>query len=108
MALIGPAGSGKTYTALNIAQHLGGPIAVLDTEHGSASKYADRFEFDTMEPSNFNPQVYIDAIHEAERAGYKLMIIDSLPGWDAVAHWNSLTRLPSVQSPVIRSQPGAK
>jgi len=78
MALIGPAGSGKTYTALNIAQHLGGPIAVLDTEHGSASKYADRFEFDTMEPSNFNPQVYIDAIHEAERAGYKLMIIDSL------------------------------
>ena len=39
----GPAGSGKTYTALRFAHALvdafGGKIAFIDTEHGSASKY---------------------------------------------------------------------
>jgi len=40
LAIAGPSGSGKTYTGLSIATHLGGKIAVVDTEHGSASKYA--------------------------------------------------------------------
>jgi ABC-type dipeptide/oligopeptide/nickel transport system ATPase component len=52
MALIGVAGSGKTYTALSIAKHLGKRVAVLDTERGSASKYSDVFEFDVMEPKH--------------------------------------------------------
>jgi AAA domain len=78
MALIGPAGSGKTFTALSVAAGLSDRIAVLDSEHGSASKYADMFEFDVMEPESFSPQVYIDAILEAERAGYGVIILDSL------------------------------
>ncbi|HEX8235770.1 MAG TPA: ATP-binding protein [Abditibacteriaceae bacterium] len=78
MALIGVAGSGKTYTALSIARHLGKRIAVLDTERGSASKYSDVFEFDVMEPETFSPQTYIDAIAAAEEAGYDVLIIDSL------------------------------
>ena len=55
MALIGVAGSGKTYTALNIAQNLGGPVAVIDTERGSASKYSDIFDFDVHTMSNSPP-----------------------------------------------------
>jgi len=78
MALMGVAGSGKTYTALNIAQHLGGPVALIDTERGSASKYSDVFEFDVLELESFSPQMYIDAIKAAEEAGYKVLIIDSL------------------------------
>ena len=78
MALIGPAGSGKTYSALNIAQHLGKRIAVIDTEHGSASKYAGLFQFDVVEPESFHPQMYIDGIAAAEQAGYDVLIIDSL------------------------------
>ncbi|HVF09789.1 MAG TPA: ATP-binding protein [Abditibacteriaceae bacterium] len=78
MALIGAAGSGKTYTALNIAQHLGGPIAVIDTERGSASKYSDVFEFDVLELDSFSPQTYIAAIDAAAEAGYRVLIIDSL------------------------------
>jgi hypothetical protein len=78
MALIGVAGSGKTYTALSIARHLGKRVAVLDTERGSASKYSDVFEFDVMEPETFSPQTYIDAIAAAEEAGYDVLIIDSL------------------------------
>ncbi len=78
MSLIGVAGSGKTYTALSIAQHLGGPVAVVDTERGSASKYSDVFNFDVLELESFGPQTYIDAIHAAEEAGYNVLIIDSL------------------------------
>lgn len=40
LALDGPSGSGKTYSALAIAAALGERIALIDTEHGSASKYA--------------------------------------------------------------------
>ncbi len=78
MALMGVAGSGKTYTALNVATHLGGPIAVVDTERGSASKYSDIFDFDVLELESFSPQNYIDAIQAAEEAGYNVLIIDSL------------------------------
>jgi hypothetical protein len=78
MALIGVAGAGKTYTALSIASHLGQRIAVLDTERGSASKYSDLFEFDVMEPENFSPKTYVDAIEAAEAAGYDVIILDSL------------------------------
>ena len=78
MALIGVAGSGKTYTALNIAKHLGGPVAVVDTERGSASKYSDQFEFDVLELETFSPQTYVEAIQAAEEAGYNVLIIDSM------------------------------
>lgn len=78
MALIGPAGAGKTYSALAIASHMGKKIAVIDTEHGSASKYADIFEFDTMNIDNFHPQNYIDGIKAAADAGYDVLVIDSL------------------------------
>ncbi|HEX3642852.1 MAG TPA: ATP-binding protein [Ktedonobacteraceae bacterium] len=80
MAIAGPAGSGKTWTALTLASVLAGEgeIAVIDTEHGSASKYADQFLFDTQELTNFNPNNYMAAIKEAEQAGYAVLIIDSL------------------------------
>jgi len=78
IGLIGPSGSGKTYTALLLAQAMGERIAVIDTEYGSASKYADEFEFDTLELANFHPQNYIDGIKAAGQAGYDVIIIDSL------------------------------
>ncbi len=78
IALIGPSGSGKTYTALSIAPALGSKIALIDTENGSASKYADIFEFDTMNLQRFSPADYIAGINGAVAAGYQVCIIDSL------------------------------
>lgn len=78
LALVGPAGSGKTFSALSIAKHLGQKVAVIDTERGSASKYADVFEFDVLEPTSFAPEVYCAAIREAEAQGYDVIVIDSL------------------------------
>lgn len=80
VGLIGPSGSGKTFTSLRIATGLAGDgrIAVIDTEHGSASKYADLFNFDVLELDDFSPDVYVKAIELAERAGYDVVVIDSL------------------------------
>jgi hypothetical protein len=85
MALVGPSGSGKTYSALAIATGLGSRIAVIDTEHGSASKYAGadrsgnvKFAFDVLELGTFDPRGYIEAIQAAESEGYDVVIIDSL------------------------------
>jgi len=78
LALTGISGTGKTFTALQIADGLGGKTAVIDTERGSASKYADLFEFDVLELEKFSPTHYIDAVQAAEDAGYDNLIIDSL------------------------------
>ena len=78
MALLGPSGSGKTYTALNIGTRLGQRAAVIDTEHRSACKYADQFTFDTAILESFSPQLYIETMRDAGKAGYDVLIIDSL------------------------------
>lgn len=77
LALQGPAGSGKTWSALSIARHLGEKIAVVDTEYGSASKYSDEFDFDVMElRDDFNPARVGECIKGA--SGYDVLVIDSM------------------------------
>lgn len=78
LALTGPSGSGKTYGALMIAKGIGGKIAVIDSEHGSASLYSHLCEFDTLELAPpYSPERYIEAIKTAEKAGYDVIVIDS-------------------------------
>lgn len=80
LAIFGPAGSGKTFTALRIAKGLGENIAVVDTERGSASKYSDRFSFDVAELRPPTIDNYIKFIEYASE--YDVLIIDSLShGW---------------------------
>lgn len=94
LAICGPAGSGKTFTLLKLATELAGPngkVAGVDTEHGSASKYAhtdkcatgcvdpgSHFDFDVAEPDTFDPRELIQAIKDAVKAGYKVFFADSL------------------------------
>jgi hypothetical protein len=66
-------------SALLIAKHLGKRIAVIDSECGSASKYAgDVADFDTLELDQHSPRHYIAAIKSAESEGYDVIVIDSL------------------------------
>jgi hypothetical protein len=80
VALVGPSNSGKTYTALSIAEVLaaGGTVAVIDTEHGSASKYSDDFNFVVQELDTFSPDILIASLKEAEELGAAVCVIDSL------------------------------
>jgi hypothetical protein len=79
MAIEGPAGSGKTMTALRISKGLDPKRpALIDTEAGSASLYADRWPFDGIVLKRYLPRDYVEAIASAEAAGYSTLIIDSL------------------------------
>src|SRR5437879_3013943 len=78
LAVCGPSGSGKTYTLLKLATELGGPIAVVDTERGSASKYADIFDFDVLELDSYDPRRLVEMIDAAAKSGYRVLCIDSL------------------------------
>jgi hypothetical protein len=80
VALAAPAGGGKTYTALVLATELAdsGPILVVDTERGSASLYADQFEFQTLkwEPP-YNPTELGQVIGEVA-GDFAVVVVDSL------------------------------
>jgi len=82
LALTGPSGSGKTYSALLLAKGLGGRIAVIDTEHDSASLYAGRAEMPEFEALNlappFAPERFIEAVQAAEAGGFDVLILDSI------------------------------
>jgi len=79
LAIAGPAGSGKTYSALLIAFGLGGRVAMIDTERGSGELYAHLGEYDVSSlEAPFVPEKYVEAIRAAEAAGYDTIIIDSL------------------------------
>lgn len=82
LGLVGPAGSGKTMTALRVGSGLAGEsgrMAVIDTEHGSAQLYAsDSLRFDVCSLDSFEVERYVEAIADAEAAGYAVVVIDSL------------------------------
>lgn len=91
-AIYGPSGSGKTFSALRMAAGMGGKVALVDTERSSASKYADRFEFDTLDLEPPTIDQYIGAIAAAGKAGYNVLVIDSLShGWQELL--NEIDRL---------------
>lgn len=81
IGVMGPTGSGKTFTAMRLAHGLAGekPFAVVDTESGRARHYADRFRFDHADISApFRPENYLEAIIAAESAGYPVIVVDSV------------------------------
>lgn len=88
LVLAALAGHGKTYSALAIACELAklvrasggaGRVAVIDSERGSASKYANKFDFDVDElEDSFSPLSYVEKLRVAAREGYDIAIVDSL------------------------------
>lgn len=82
IALTGPSGAGKTYTALTLgtamAETLGTKVAVIDTEKASASKYADVFSFHALNLYHYDPAIVPEALAAASANGFGVVIIDSL------------------------------
>ena len=84
IAIAGHTGSGKTYTALQIARGMvakPSEIGFLDTENGRGSFYAEKLDgkfqiADLYAP--FSPSRYSSSIKEFQDAGVKVLIIDSV------------------------------
>jgi hypothetical protein len=65
--------------AKGIAEKMGVPdFAVIDTEARSASKYADRFSFIVDDLEGKTIDHYIASMADCAKAGYKVLVIDSL------------------------------
>lgn len=81
LGISGPSGSGKTTAALRVARGLVGPagqIALVDTENGSASLYADITEFDTLRMNPpYQVMKFLAALEAAVQGGYQALVIDS-------------------------------
>lgn len=83
----GPAGSGKTYSAIVLAKSIASDIskvAIIDTENGSADLYAHLGDFNVIRLSApYTPERYIEAIAACEAGGMEVCIIDSVTHeWD--------------------------
>lgn len=82
LSIQGPSGSGKTFSALRLAKGLVGDlskVAVIDTECGSSHLYAHLGDYSVLTiEAPYSPEKYIHAIHEAAKAGFECIVIDSL------------------------------
>ena len=85
IGIAGVSGSGKTYTALQMAYGLANnnarKVGFLDTENRRGSLYADSLPQpfligDLYAP--FSPRRYADAIKEFQAAGVEVLVIDSV------------------------------
>lgn len=81
--LSGASGSGKSYSALKmatgIAKKCNSGIAYIGTEGSRNKYYANEFDYDLLELEEpFECEKYMAAIDEAVKAGYKVLIIDSM------------------------------
>jgi AAA domain len=95
MALYGPAGSGKTFTALlvseGLARHTGKRIAFCDTEYGTAfygqevaqrAVHPQAFDFDVLYTKSITE--VLDAVRKLDPATHGVLVIDSISHlWDA-------------------------
>ena len=94
LALQGCAGSGKTYSALLLANGLcrdWTKIAVIDSENGSADLYAHLGNYNVLPlQDNFTPESYIEAIQICESAGMQVIILDSISQcWDNLLEYHA-------------------
>src|SRR5262249_47895225 len=106
IALFGPAGSGKTFTALllaeGLARHTGKRVAVCDTEQGTAfygpdvpqrSVHPTAFDFDVLHSRSITE--VLGAVRSLDPAKHGVLVVDSITHlWDAckAAYAGKLTR----------------
>ena len=95
MAFYGPAGAGKSFTALlvseGLALHSGKRIAYVDTEHGTAfygqpvpqrTVHPDAFDFDVLYTKSITE--VITAVRQLDCNTHGVLVIDSITHlWDA-------------------------
>lgn len=93
LAITGPSGAGKTYSALRLAKGLtdNGRIAFIDTENESASLYATDFNFDvTNVEAPYEINKLVNPTKYALKQDYDVLIIDSASHfWNGVLEYKT-------------------
>ncbi len=95
MALQGASGSGKTMSALLLAQGLTNgdfsKVAVIDTENNSSNLYAHIGIYNILDlQPPYSPEKYIEAIDVCLKAGIEAIIIDSISHcWDYLLNYHA-------------------
>lgn len=114
IALAGPSGSGKSWSALALATGLadGGKIAMVDTEARRGLHYAEHFSFDHLDMGPpFSPERFTQALEAAERGGYRVLIFDSFSheydGEGGVVEWAAAEERGGTKSPGNWAKPKA-
>ncbi len=87
----GKSNSGKSWTAMLTACHVAeklnlGPVYVIDSENGSALRYAQspktghgfNFMHVPMPPDDYSPESYISAIDFCESEGARIIMVDGI------------------------------
>jgi hypothetical protein len=115
IGIAGVSGSGKTYTALQIARGMvskPSEIGFLDTENKRGSLYADILDGqfligDLYAP--FSPKRYAEAIKEFQDAGVKVLVIDSVSHeWEGEGGCDDIANAPLLQGKLMANWKGAK
>jgi hypothetical protein len=83
VGLIGPSGTGKTYSALRLAAGFqrvtGGETYLIDTEARRSLHYAERFKFRHVAfGAPFSPLDYLSAIEHCIAKGATTIVVDSM------------------------------
>lgn len=83
LGLVGPSGTGKTYSALRLATGIQrvdpGEIFLIDTESRRSLHYAENFKFRHVAfGAPFSPLDYLAAIEHCVAKGAKTIIVDSM------------------------------
>lgn len=81
VGMFGPSGCGKSKSSLLMASGMAPweKVCVVDTENGSADLYSDLGPYSviTLEPP-YDPRKYAEAIEAAGKAGFEVIIVDSI------------------------------
>ncbi|QOE32765.1 AAA ATPase [Achromobacter phage Mano] len=116
LGIAGISGSGKTYSALQLAWGLAGgdasKVGFIDTENRRGSLYADilkrkdgtvdQFLIGDLD-APFSPQRYIDAILEFQKAGVEVLVIDSVTHeWEGTGGCEEIANPPGRDLKVAR------
>lgn len=78
ISIAGVSGSGKTYTALELAKGLGNLTVVIDSQYGQSALYAHIFDFRIFKIDTHSPELYAKAIRAFDAQGFDTIIVDSI------------------------------
>lgn len=116
LGIAGVSGSGKTYSALQVAWGLAGgdasKVGFIDTENRRGSLYADvlrgrdgkvhQFYIGDLD-APFSPQRYIDAIAQFQELGVEVLVIDSVTHeWEGTGGCEEIANPPGSNLKVAR------